>query len=130
MNSKRVIVVGSTGSLGVKIVAALQGRGAEVTAMVRATSDRSRLEALGIKSFVVADMMNKASLVEALTAENNYDAIVASAAGYTKNSPKTDTIGYRNLVEAVKEVKIPRFVFISILESDKAVNVPHSTTNI
>lgn len=54
---------------------------------------------------------------------------MASAAGYTRNSKgdsaKTDTIGYQNLVDATKEAGIPRFVLISILESDKAVNVPH-----
>lgn len=41
MQTKKVIVAGATGSLGNKIVKELLERGAEVTAMVRASSDRS-----------------------------------------------------------------------------------------
>ncbi|HUI30302.1 MAG TPA: NAD(P)H-binding protein [Candidatus Acidoferrales bacterium] len=129
MSTKRIVVVGATGALGSKIVKALLDRGAEVTAMVRATSNRSRLQQMGVKNFVVGDMMDKSSLKEALSPNHGFDAIVASAAGYTRHSKgdstKTDTIGYQNLVDATKTAGIPRFVLISILESDKAKNVPH-----
>jgi uncharacterized protein YbjT (DUF2867 family) len=118
-----------TGSLGSKIVKELLALGAEVTAMVRATSNRSKLEKLGVKNFVIGDLMDKSSLREALTPKHGFDAIVASAAGYTRHSKgdnaETDTVGYRNLVDATKEAGIPRFVLISILERDKAVKVPH-----
>ena len=129
MVSKKVVVAGATGALGTKIVAALVAQGIEVAAMVRASSNRSKLEELGVKNFVVGDMMNKDSLREALSPNHGFDAIVASAAGYTRHSkgdsPLTDTVGYKNLVNAAKEAGIPRFVLISILECDKAVNVPH-----
>lgn len=129
MNTKKVVVAGATGSLGSKIVKALLEQGAAVTAMVRATSNKSKLEEMGVRNFVIGDMMNKESLEEALSPKYGFDAIVASAAGYTRHSKsdntKTDTIGYQNLVDATKEAGIPRFVLISILESDKAVTVPH-----
>lgn len=129
MQTKKVIVAGATGSLGNKIVKELLERGAEVTAMVRASSDRSKLVEIGVKNFVVGDMMDSASLRQALSPAHGFDAIVASAAGYTRrkkgDSPTTDTIGYRNLVDATKEAGVPRFVLISILECDKAVTVPH-----
>src|SRR5258705_3850487 len=129
MSAKKVIVVGATGKLGSKIVKALIQQKAEVTAMVRATSNRSNLEEIGVKNFVIGDMLNKPSLKNALSSSYGFDAIVANAAGYTRHSKgdstDTDTIGYRNLVDATKEAGIPRFVLISILESDKAVNVPH-----
>lgn len=129
MKAKKVVMAGATGKLGNKIVRALINQGAEVTAMVRATSDRRKLEEMGVKKFVVGDMMDKDSLKEALSPKHGFDAIVASAAGYTRHSKgdstKTDTIGYRNLVDAAKEAVIPRFVLISILESNNAVNVPH-----
>jgi uncharacterized protein YbjT (DUF2867 family) len=38
------MVVGATGTLGGHIVEALRAKGAHVRAMVRSTSDRSRLE--------------------------------------------------------------------------------------
>lgn len=129
MDKKKVVVAGATGTLGNKIAAALLSEGAEVTAMVRATSNRSNLEKLGIKNFVIGDMMNKDSLKEALSPKHGFDAIVSGAAGYTRHTtgdnPQTDTVGYRNLVDATKEAGIPRFVMISILECDKAINVPH-----
>lgn len=129
MDPKKVIIVGATGSLGSKIVKALLEQGAEVTAMVRGSSNRSRLSDMGVKSFVIADMMDKASLKEALSSVQGFDAIVASAAGYTRHTkgdnPETDVTGYRNLVDASREAGIPRFVLISILECDKATTVPH-----
>lgn len=129
MNTKKVIVAGATGMLGSQIVKELLGQGAEVTAMVRASSNRDALTKMGVKNFVVGDMMDPASLKKALSKENSFDVIVASAAGYTRrkkgDSAKTDTIGYKNLVDATKEAGIPRFVLISILESDKAKSVPH-----
>ena len=129
MGKKKVVVAGATGALGNKIVKELLAQGAEVTAMVRATSNRSKLMEVGVSHFVVGDMMDKVSLRNALTQEHRFDAIVASAAGYTGHtkgdSEKTDRIGYQNLVDASKEAGIARFVLISILECDKAVNVSH-----
>jgi len=129
MNTKKVIVAGATGFLGSQIVKELLQQGAEVTAMVRASSNRSELTKIGVKNFVVGDMMDAASLRQALSPKHGFDVIVASAAGYTRrkksDSAATDTIGYQNLVDATKEAGIPRFVLISILESDKARSVPH-----
>jgi uncharacterized protein YbjT (DUF2867 family) len=129
MSAKKVVVAGATGYLGGKIVNELMKQGADVTAMVRASSNRSNLEKMGVKNFVTGDMMNKGSLKEALSPEHGFDAIVASAAGYTKHSKgdsnETDTIGYKNLVDATREAGIPRFVLISILECCNAVTVPH-----
>ena len=129
MNAKKVVVAGATGNLGSKIVKALIDEGAEVTAMVRALSNRSKLEEMGVKNFVIGDMMDKDSLKEALSTSHGFDSIISSAAGYTRHSKgdskTTDTLGYQNLVDAVKTAGIPRFVLISILECDKADSVPH-----
>jgi uncharacterized protein YbjT (DUF2867 family) len=129
MDKKKIIVVGATGSLGIKIVKELLAQGAKVTAMVRPTSNRSKLIEMGVNRFVVGDLMDRQSLRSAFTSEHKFDAIVSSAAGYTGHTKgdndKTDKIGYQNLVDASKEAGIARFVLISILECDKAVNVPH-----
>jgi len=129
MERKIVTVAGASGYLGTKIVKALLDQGTRVKAMVRATSDRTKLGALGVTDFVVADMMDRGSLKAALAQSPKADALIASAAGYTGHtkgdSAKTDIKGYENLVDASKESGLPRFVLISILESDKAVTVPH-----
>jgi uncharacterized protein YbjT (DUF2867 family) len=127
--SKIVTVFGATGALGLKITKELIAQSGRVRAVVRATSNRARLAALGVTDFVTADMMNPASLKAALEISPTADAVIACAAGYTAHSkgdtPKTDTEGYRNLIDATKAASVPRFVLISILECDKAQTVPH-----
>jgi uncharacterized protein YbjT (DUF2867 family) len=129
MDKKTVIVFGATGNLGIKIAKELMANGAQVRASVRTTSNRTNLENIGVTDYVIADMMDTASLNTALAKTPKADAVIACAAGYTGHtkgdSPKTDTEGYRNLADAVKSAAIPRFVLISILECDKAVDVPH-----
>ena len=132
MEMRIVTVVGASGTLGSEIVRALLEKGARVRAMVRATSDRTKLESLGVTDFVVADLMDPTSLHRALTAEPRAEAVVASAAGFTAHTAqtkgdnsRTDTEGYRNLVDAAKNAGVPRVVLISILECDKASEVPH-----
>ena len=129
MDQKTVMVVGATGSLGSKIVKALLDQHAHVTAMVRASSNRMKLQDVGVTDFVIGDMMDPDSLRKALSNAPKPDAVVASAAGYTGHTKgddsQTDTQGYRNLVDATKAAGISRFVLISILECDKAERVPH-----
>ena len=127
-----VTVVGATGSLGGHIVEALLARGVGVRAMVRTTSDRTRLERLGVTDFVVGDLNEAASLQRALSAEPRAAAVIASAAGFSAHSAKTagdnsraDTDGYRDLIDAAREAGAPRFVLISILGCDRAPGVPH-----
>lgn len=129
---KIVTVAGATGTLGTEIVKALLARGVRVRAMVRPTSQRNRLEALGVTDFVVADLMNPAALQRAMQAEPKADAVIASAAGFTVhasrargNDRRADTAGYRNLVDAAKAAGVARFILVSILECDKAPGVPH-----
>ena len=85
---RTVTVVGATGSLGGHIVQALLERGVRVRAMVRATSDRTRLEALGVTDFVVGDLNDAASMQRAMTAEPQAAAVIASAAGFSAHSAK------------------------------------------
>jgi uncharacterized protein YbjT (DUF2867 family) len=100
--------------------------------MVRATSDRTKLESLGVTEFLVADLRDATSMQRAMTAEPRAEAVVASAAGFSVHSARTkgdnsrtDTEGYRNLVDAAKNAGVPRVVLISILECDRAPDVPH-----
>jgi uncharacterized protein YbjT (DUF2867 family) len=124
METRIVTVVGASGTLGSAIVRALLERGARVRAMVRATSNRTKLESLGLN--------DPTSLQRALTAEPRAEAVIASAAGFTAHSARTkgdnsrtDTEGYQNLVDAAKNARVPRVILISILECDKASGVPH-----
>jgi uncharacterized protein YbjT (DUF2867 family) len=132
METRTVTVVGASGTLGSEIVRALFAKGVRVRAMVRATSDCTQLKSLGVTEFLVANLMDADSLQRALTLEPRAEAVIASAAGFTVHSRRTegndvrsDTEGYRNLVDAAKSAGMPRVILISILECDKAPDLPH-----
>ncbi|MFF3380664.1 SDR family oxidoreductase [Streptomyces sp. NPDC002680] len=119
-----VLVVGATGSLGGKVVDELLKRGKNVRALVRPTTDASRLESRGVE-IARGDMLDVDSLVAAM---NGADAVITTAAGYTrggKNAHDIDTVGNANLAEAAHRSGIRRFVLTSILTSDQTPQVPH-----
>lgn len=119
-----VLVVGATGSLGSQVVDELLARGKKVRALVRPTSDASRLESRGVQ-IARGDMLDVDSLVAAM---NGADAVITTAAGYTrggKDAYDIDTVGNANLAKAAHRSNIRRFVLTSILECDKTPDVPH-----
>lgn len=70
-------------------------------------------------------MLDLDSLVAAM---NGADAVITTAAGYTrggKNAHDIDTVGNANLAEAAHRAGIRRFVLTSILTSDRTPHVPH-----
>src|SRR6476661_4665354 len=100
-----VLVVGATGSLGGQVVDQLLDRGKKVRALVRPSSDASKLEAKGVE-IARGDMLDLDSLVAAMTGA---DAVITTAAGYTrrnKNANAIDTIGNANLAEAAARAGI------------------------
>ena len=119
------LIVGGTGTLGGRVVSALLERGKQVRALVRPSSDASALEASGVE-IARGDLMDPESLRTALS---GVDAVVTSAAGYTRHSkgdtPDIDTVGNRNLVDAASAVGVRRFVLTSILTCDQTPGVPH-----
>ena len=120
-----VVVVGGTGMLGGQVVTALLSRGKRVRALVRPRSDAAHLERAGVE-IARGDMMDPASLLRAM---DGADAVVTTAAGYTRHSkgdtPEIDKTGNRNLADAASRAGIRRFVFTSILTCDQTPEVPH-----
>ena len=120
-----VLVVGGTGMLGGQVVAELLSRRERVRALVRPTSDATRLEQAGAE-IARGDMMDPASLLKAM---DGADAVISTAAGYTRHSKgdtdKIDTIGNRNLADAASRSGVRRFVLTSILTCDQTPQVPH-----
>lgn len=121
---KPVLVVGATGYLGGQVVDELLKRGKRVRALVRPKSDASKLAAKGVE-VVRGDMLDAGSLTDAMA---GVDAVVSTAAGYTRNDRNADaidTFGNSNLAVAAKQAGVRRFVLISILTSDQTPQVPH-----
>ena len=124
-NDGPVVVVGGTGMLGSQVVTELLSRGRPVRALVRPGSDASRLEQAGAE-IARGDMMDLPSLRLAM---DGADAVVSTAAGYTRHSKgdtdEIDTIGNANLAQAARQAEVRRFVLTSILTCDQTPNVPH-----
>ena len=119
-----VLVIGATGFLGGQVVDELLKRGKKVRALVRPKSNAAKVEAKGVE-IVRGDMLDTASLIEAMT---GVSAVVSTAAGYTrndKNAQAIDTFGNSNLAVAAKYAGVPRFVLISIVTSDQTPQIPH-----
>ena len=122
--SDTVLVVGGTGHLGGLVVDELLARGKTVRALVRPATDPSRLEAKGVQ-IARGDMLDLDSLVAAMTGA---DAVISTAAGYTRRSKQAreiDTTGNANLAEAAARAGVRRFVLTSILTSDQTPQVSH-----
>jgi uncharacterized protein YbjT (DUF2867 family) len=125
MNASPVLVVGATGFLGSQVVDALLSRGRQVRALVRPSSDAGSLKSKGVE-IARGDMMSPDTLEPAMTGA---DAVVTTAAGYTRHSKgdtaEIDVVGNRNLVDAASKVGVRRFVLTSILTCDRTPKVPH-----
>jgi uncharacterized protein YbjT (DUF2867 family) len=124
-DNEHVLVVGGTGMLGGQVVNELLVRGKRVRALVRPTSDAKRLESNGVE-IARGDMMDPASLLQAM---DGADAVVSTAAGYTRHSKgdtdEIDIIGNQNLADAAGRAGVNRFVLTSILTCDQTPQVPH-----
>lgn len=106
---RNVIVFGATGKLGTEIVRDLREHGDQVTAFVRASSDRSQLNPLGV-NFAVGDVLEPASVQTALKA-GNFDAAIATIAGLSE--PNLDRQGNINVADAAVAAGVQRVIFIS-----------------
>jgi uncharacterized protein YbjT (DUF2867 family) len=125
MSAQPVLVVGGTGHVGHKVIAALVSRGTPVRALVRPGSDAGAIEGAGV-TIVRGDMLDPASLD---TAFKGVDAVISCAAGYTRrrksDSARTDRVGNFNLAAAARRSGVRRYVLNSILQCDDAPGVSH-----
>jgi uncharacterized protein YbjT (DUF2867 family) len=123
---KSVLVIGGTGYLGGKVIDELLSRGVKVSAMVREGTSTKALESKRVR-IVRGNLTQPISLLPAL---KDIDAVISTAIGYSQRKKgdslqSVDDDGNRNLVDALKQSNVKRFVFTSILTADKAVDVPH-----
>ena len=106
---RNVIVFGATGKLGTEIVRELREHGDQVTAFVRASSDRSLLQPLGVE-FVVGDVLDAASVQQAFDA-GNFDTAILTIAGVS--GVDLDRAGNINVADAALAAGVQRVIFIS-----------------
>lgn len=122
--SEAVLVVGGTGHLGGLVVDELLAAGRPVRALVRPATDPSRLRAKGVE-IARGDMLDLDSLIAAM---DGADAVITSAAGYTRRSKQAteiDTVGNVNLARAAARAGVRRFVLTGIVTSEQTPEVAH-----
>ncbi len=110
-----ILVVGATGFLGAKVMYRLQ-QVPNIT--LKAMSRRAN----PAPSWVQGDLMNPISLDAAL---HGVDVVVSTANGYMKETIAADFAGNRNLIDAAVRAGVKKFVFLSIVSCDQALDVPH-----
>ena len=112
-----VLVVGATGLLGSEICQLLVAGGEPVRALIRSSSDRTKVEklrGLGVETFE-GDLKNRSSLDAAC---QGMSAIISTASA-TLSRQEGDTLqtvdreGQLSLIDAAKAAGVERFVFIS-----------------
>ena len=125
-SNTRVMVVGATGYLGLKIARKVKAAGYHLVALAREGSNTAALQQLGAE-IVGGDLTREESLHRAFA---GVDLVISTANGYTgrragDSLATVDDAGNHNLARAAKGAGIKRLVFISVLTADQAVSVPH-----
>lgn len=123
---KSILVIGGTGYLGGKVIDHLLARNVKVSALVREGSAAKGYESKGVR-IIKGDITKPETIPPALA---GIDAVISTAIGYSRRKKddslqSVDDAGNRNLVDALAQSSVRRFVFTSILTADKARDVPH-----
>lgn len=124
MSSATVIVFGATSEGGVELCRRLREDQVRVVAGVRASSDRSALESLGVECRQ-ADAMEPEQLRNAMRELNEQTIVVSLLGGMpTRKSSVVDSQGNINLIDAATAARARRFVLVTSVgcnESYKAL---------
>lgn len=112
----RLLITGATGFIGGELTRQLRSAGHEVVALVRSLSSADVLKRLGVELHV-GDIRNKDSLRRPMT---GVDGVFHVAAWYKLGvrEPAAEAInvdGTRNVLEVMRELRIPRGVYTSTL---------------
>ncbi|MCW4013606.1 MAG: NAD-dependent epimerase/dehydratase family protein [Candidatus Bathyarchaeota archaeon] len=123
MNTLRVLVTGASGFIGSHLIPALIDRGYTPVAMVRHSSDTSKLDTLGVETRI-GDLSDPDSLRSVVT---GIDAVVHLAAYYRfygekEQYTKINVEGTLALAEAAKEAGANHFIYCSSTEAIGPIN--------
>jgi uncharacterized protein YbjT (DUF2867 family) len=135
-NSKNqsVLVVGSTGFLGMEICRQLVNAGKDVKAFVRPTSDATKVKALqrlGVETRE-GDLKNPSSIKKAL---DGVDSVISTASS-TLSRQEGDSIetvddaGQRNLIQAAMDSGVNQFIFVSFRPMNETFPLQTAKRNI
>jgi uncharacterized protein YbjT (DUF2867 family) len=115
--NQSILVVGSTGFLGMEICRQLVNAGKNVKALVRPASDNAKVKALQLMGVETreGDLKNDASIKKAL---DGVDYVISTASSTLSRQEgdsieSVDDIGQLNLVQAAMDGGVNQFIFVS-----------------
>jgi uncharacterized protein YbjT (DUF2867 family) len=112
-----ILVVGATGQVGGQVCADLTKAGKSVRALVRSTSDPTKVEMLRSKGLALArgDLKERSSLDAACSGVATVVSTVSSTLSHQPGDSieTVDRDGELSLIEAAKAAGVQRFVFVS-----------------
>lgn len=114
-DAKHCFVAGASRGVGFEVVKGLTQQGYRVTALLRTDDARSQLTALGAEVHV-GDALDLAAMQAALQGFDNMPFSVVTTIGgkgMERDAPRSDYLGNRNLVDAVKPLPCQRFLLVS-----------------
>jgi len=107
-----VLVFGGTSGTGLETIKLLRAQDISVTVFVRPTSNRAKLDPLGV-SYVVGDALNE-NEVNAAFASDEFDGVVSSLGG-RRGEPRPDLDGNRHITNAAIAAGVKRIIQVSSL---------------
>ena len=129
-----MLVVGSTGFLGMEICRQLVNAGKNVKALVRTTSDKTKVDALrqmGVET-AEGDLKNVASIKKAL---EGVDSVISTASSTLSRQEgdsieTVDGIGQLDLVQAAIDGGVKQFIFISFRPIHETFSLQTAKQNV
>ncbi|HEX7189847.1 MAG TPA: SDR family oxidoreductase [Actinomycetes bacterium] len=123
-----ILVVGSTGDLGGRVVRRLRDRGDDVRCLVRPQTDDTALTSIGAQT-VRGDLTDPVSLRAACAGVDTVIATATAIAGRLSGTGgpsirEVDDVGMASLVEAAEEAGVRRFIYVSYAGVDAGLGFP------
>jgi uncharacterized protein YbjT (DUF2867 family) len=109
-----VLIFGATRGTGRAAAEQLRARGDAVSALVRAQSDASELEALGV-SIYRGDVLNAEDVAQAYASTQPSAALVSLGGKRGEDAPRPDLDGVRVITSAAQVAGVPRIIMITAI---------------
>ena len=125
--AKNCFVAGASRGVGFEVVKGLRQQGSSVVALVRTVDTQAQLEALGAK-VIIGDALEVETVSRAVQCFGNAPFSLVTTIGgkgMTRDEPRSDYLGNRNLVDGVKPLPCQRFLLVSSIGvGDSAIALP------
>lgn len=122
---KKIFLTGATGFIGKKLVEKINGK-YKIACLVRKTSNVELLKEKNIE-LVIGDLLEKESFIDGL---NNADVVIHLAISHNKGNEKLNFEGSKNIIEACKEKKVKKLIYISSMAVKREIMDDYGKTKL